>query len=88
VSERWTQERPPWCPHPTCQFVGTQAQGSLCIGELPTPEPHDGDVNTHRWCIHGAKDDGEWTFDLQINQTDVWWMRRLFDRVFPQASAT
>lgn len=76
--------RPPWCPHKTCQFRTCAAQQSVCIGQLPEPEPHDGDFNTHRLCIHGAKDDGEWTFDMQINKTDVFWLRTALARVFPE----
>ncbi len=48
------------------------------MGELPAPEDHDGINNTHRLCLHGAKDDGEWTFDLKVNRTDVWNMVRMF----------
>lgn len=33
-----SNERPPWCPHPSCTpRAGFNAQ--VCIGELPTPEP-------------------------------------------------
>lgn len=75
-----TKPRPQWCPHPDCQFK-CQTQDQLCVGILPEPDPHDGDINTHRMCWHGAKDDGEWTFDLKINKSDAWWMKRLLNLV-------
>jgi len=52
------------------------------------PEPHDGDENTHRMCIHGAKDDGEWTFDLQINKGDGYAFYRLLKALFGFERAT
>jgi hypothetical protein len=42
---------------------------------LPKPEPHDGDVNTHRICINA----GEPIFDLQVNASDLLWFRYIFD---------
>ena len=83
MSEVFIHERPSWCPHQACQFRTCAAQQSLCIGELAAAEPHDDGFNTHRLCIHGARDDGEWTFDLQINNTDVFWLRTALNRVFP-----
>lgn len=53
----------------------------VCVGTLPQPEPHDGDFNTHRFCLHGAKDDGEWTFDLQVNRSDVWNIKRILTQI-------
>lgn len=80
MTEFWKQERPTWCPHQACQFV-MRTQDSACVGQLPQPEPHGEDTNTHRLCLHGAKDDGEWNFDLQINATDAWHLGRLLNRV-------
>lgn len=78
---RPADERPPWCPHPTCTpRAGFNEQ--VCIGELPRPEPHGLDENTHRLCLHGAKDDGEWTFDLQVNRGDAWHLWRLLALVW------
>jgi hypothetical protein len=77
MSEAWkAQERPAWCPHSDCCPM-RQTQGMACVGELPERDPHGEDFNTHRLCVHGAKDDGEWTFDLKINRTDAWSLRRL-----------
>ncbi len=56
---------------------------SMCVGQLPKPEPHDGDLNTHRLCLNGAGEGGG-VFDLQINKSDVGWFRWLFDAVFPK----
>ena len=80
MTESWKQERPAWCPHQTCGFV-MRTQDSACVGCLPSPEPHGEAINTNRLCLHGAKDDGEWTFDLKINATDAWNLGRLLDRV-------
>ena len=74
-------ERPSWCPHSTCKpLVGYD--GALCIGELPEPAAHGAAENTHRQCFHGAPDDCEWTFDLQINRGDAWNLWRLLRHVF------
>jgi hypothetical protein len=76
-----TTERPSWCPHSTCCPVGGASE-QKCVGALPAPEPHDGDFNTHRLCLRGARDDGEWTFDLQINRADAWHLWRTLGHVF------
>ena len=75
-NKTWKQERPAWCPHPDCLFV-RRAMDAICVGHLPKPEPHDGDENIHRWCLNGAADNGG-VFDLQINNTDLWWFRQMF----------
>lgn len=81
MSERWPQQRPDWCPHATCVYrLSSQAQ--LCFGELPAPQPHGAGTNTHRMCIHSAKDDGDWTFDLQINRGDGYAFYRLLRALF------
>lgn len=72
--------RPSWCPHPTCNYL-LQTQDAACVGKLPDPIEHDGDKNTHRLCLRGAKDDGEWTFDLQINSSDCYHLTRLLNKV-------
>ncbi len=74
MSQEWKQERPAWCPHDECIFK-RRAMDSLCGGELPTPEPHDGDMNTHRFCMNldGVVD------DYQVNKTDLDWFRWIFD---------
>lgn len=77
MSETWTQERPTWCPHTDCLFR-RRAMDSICGGELPTPTEHDGGLNTHRVCLNGAADDGR-VFDLQVNASDLGWLRWIFD---------
>ena len=70
--------RPAWCPHSDCAYR-LQTQDAACIGRLPEPVDHDGTPNTNRLCLHGAKDDGEWTFDLQVNRGDVWNLMRILN---------
>ena len=76
-----TAMRPEWCQHSTCEYR-LSSQDALCFGELPEPEPHGEGINTHRMCIQGAKDDGEWIFDLQINKGDGWAFFRLLGSLF------
>jgi len=71
-------KRPEWCPHTDCIFRA-QTQDVCCVGLLPQPDPHDGDFNTHRLCLHGAKDDGEWTFDLKVNRSDAYNIKRMLE---------
>ncbi|MCG8506156.1 MAG: hypothetical protein MI755_16250 [Sphingomonadales bacterium] len=82
MDDVFKHKRPAWCPYQDCIFKTVAGQHSFCIGQLSQPEPHGAGSNTHRMCLHGAKDDGEWTFDLQINGGDVFWMRQAFFRVF------
>jgi hypothetical protein len=78
-AQQWKQERPAWCPHKDCLFK-RRAMDSLCAGELPKPEPHDGDENTHRFCINGAMPKAE-VFDLQVNTSDLFWFRWIFSAI-------
>ena len=78
----WKQERPTWCPHADCVFQ-RRAMDHLCGGQLPVPEPHDGDHNTHRLCINA----GEPVFDLQVNASDLDWMRWIFDALDGKATS-
>lgn len=71
-------DRPNWCPHKDCIFK-CHSQMMVCVGVLAEPSPHDGDINTHRFCLHGDKDDGEWTFDLKVNKSDVWNITRILN---------
>ena len=80
--EIWRQERPSWCPHADCVFV-RRVTDTMCGGQLPNPEAHDGDFNTHRFCLNGVIDDGE-VFDLQINRTDAGWFLWLFNAMFSE----
>ena len=75
VSERarWKQERPMWCPHQDCVFC-RRSQDALCGGRLPKPEPHEGDENTHRFCIKTRE-----VFDIQVNKTDCDGIRFILD---------
>lgn len=75
----WKQERPSWCPHPDCEFK-RRTQDAICGGKLPEPQPHNGDFNTHRFCINeslSAKDSK--VIDLQVNNTDLDYFRWIFD---------
>lgn len=80
-SAEWKQERPAWCPHIDCVFQ-RRATDHLCGGQLPAPEPHDGDFNTHRICINA----GLPVFDLQVNASDLDWIRWIFRRVGRQGN--
>lgn len=76
MTEVWLQERPKWCPHKDCRFR-RRGQDSMCCGALPKPEPHDGGTNLYRLCLNGADKDGG-VFDLQVNDTDIWYFRKMF----------
>ena len=77
----WKQERPEFCTHADCYFK-FRVMDSMCGGELLMPEPHNGDFNTHRFCLNGAADDGG-VFDLQVNKSDIGWFRAMFNAMFP-----
>lgn len=51
---------------------------SICGGKLPVKEEHDGDYNTHRFCINRALPKDE-VFDLQVNKSDIWWFSFIFE---------
>jgi len=68
-------EKPSWCPHGSCGFL-RRVQDSICGGGLPVPEPHCGDMNTHRICIKTKE-----VFDLQVNVSDLDWFRWVFDAI-------
>lgn len=76
---KWKQERPKWCPHKDCLHK-RRVQDALCGGHLPKPEPHDGDFNHYRFCINETCDpDSSKVFDLQVNNTDLYWFRSVFN---------
>ena len=50
----------------------------MCVGELPKPETHDNDFNTHRICID-TRETGHGVFNLQINKSDAYGIRLLTD---------
>lgn len=77
MSKEWKQERPTWCPYPSCIFK-RRVMDSICGGELPVQEPHDGDMNTHRICINGVDSSGG-VVPLQVNKSDLDWFRWVFD---------
>ena len=83
MSQIWKQERPSWCPHTDCIFL-RRAMDHLCGGQLPKPEPHDGDVNTQRICINA----GLPVFDLQVNHSDLDWLRWIFDALDGKATSS
>ena len=75
----YRQERPAWCPHQDCLFR-RRVTDAACGGELPRPEAHDGDMNTHRLCIRPGHAEGSpEVVDLQVNKPDLEWLRWLFD---------
>lgn len=78
-TEIYKQERPSWCPHHNCIFKRRVMDGA-CGGQLPLPEPHGADFNTHRFCINKDLEAGiAEVFDLQVNETDLDWFRWIFD---------
>lgn len=72
-SETFPNERPKWCPHIDCQFC-RRAQDSICVGVLPEPVPHEGDVNIYRLCLRMGVE----IFNLQMNDSDIYHFGRLF----------
>lgn len=71
--------KPKWCPHQDCKFLMNN-QDLMCVGILSKPEPHGNDVNTHRFCLD-ERETGHGIHDLQINKTDAWYFKRLFDKI-------
>lgn len=73
-------DRPVWCPHKDCKCLGFRQ--NTCIGRLPEPADHPPykAVNTHRWCLEGAADNGG-VFDLQVNWGDLWQFVLFFNKV-------
>ncbi len=77
----YRQERPSWCPYPDCNFK-RRVTDAACGGELPVPEPHDGDTNTHRLCMNADQDPKapkSQVWSLQVNASDLDWLRWVFD---------
>ncbi len=70
-------DRPLWCPHEDCSNLRT-LQNLMCIGRLPKPVQHDEGFNDYRMCLDGADSTGD-VFDLQINSSDIYNFRLLFD---------
>ena len=73
MPEEWKNERPAWCTHEDCRYC-LRAQDALCIGHLPEPVAHGPDTNIYRLCIQAGE-----VFDLQLNDSDLFHFRRLFD---------
>jgi hypothetical protein len=48
------------------------------VGYLPEPVPHDKDTNIYRLCLNGVLP-GDLVFDLQMNDSDIYHCRRLFE---------
>jgi len=69
--------RPMWCPHKDCKFK-IHSQEKMCFGELSRKEPHDNDFNTNRLCID-TRETGHGIFDLQVNKTDLWNLKRIIN---------
>jgi len=79
AEEARISDKPSWCPHPDCQHLRTN-QDACCGGRLPEPAPHDDGMNTHRFCLRGAADDGG-VFDLQVHTGDLFWFDLAFDAI-------
>ena len=77
MTTEWKNERPVWCPHQDCKYR-LRAQDAACVGYLATAVPHDGDMNIYRLCLCGVLPNNQ-VFDLQINDSDIYHFRRLFD---------
>jgi len=75
MTKIWKQERPYWCKYQNCIFR-KRHQDAICGGILPKPEPHNGDFNTHRVCIRFSDSD---IVDIQINKSDLDYLRSIFD---------
>ena len=75
-------DRPPWCPFPSCTFLH-QSQDAICAGRLPQPEDHRDDFNTHRLCFQD--DTGGPPMNLQVNRSDLFWIRLVCEQVRPDA---
>jgi len=72
-------KRPEWCPHKDCICL-KQSQDLMCVGKLPNLVQHADDFNTHRLCIN-TEETGHGIFDLQINHTDSWNLKRLLNDI-------
>ncbi len=68
------QERPKFCEHKDCEFK-RRIVNKICGGKLPKVLLHDGDSNTHRFCINFAKG----ALSLRVNKSDLDWFRWIFD---------
>ncbi len=68
---------PSWCPHQNCSCK-VSLQDKMCGGELPGPDQHLDDFNTHRICFDTRKT-GHGIFDLMINKSDKFWIIRLLN---------
>jgi hypothetical protein len=74
-----TDIRPEWCPHKRCKINRT-FQNKMCIGILSKPIKHGKGYNNYRLCLRGVLPANA-IFDLQINDTDIWWFKLLFNSV-------
>ena len=76
MAAEWKQERPSWCRYSDCKFK-RRCQDALCCGELPEPEPHEGDFNYYRICINVEGDRAG--VDYCVNNTDINYLRWILD---------
>lgn len=76
--------RPVWCPHIDCIWKtgggNPEDSGVACGGELPEAVYHGETSNTHRLCIKPSDDA---PFDLQLNKTDIWYLKRILGALTP-----
>ena len=85
MTDRKITDRPIWCPHVECKTLRCLQQ-MMCVGLMPEPVAHGADYNTHRLCLveeeaTSVLDERIFNqiLDLQINKSDVFWFRTLFD---------
>jgi len=48
----------------------------ICGGDLPIPEPHNGDLNTFRLCL---REENGRVADYMMNKSDLDWLRWIMD---------
>jgi len=67
------RNRPNWCPHKeTCRFIFNR-QDKICGGKMKETKSHDGDWNTHHFCLdeRDLESIGK-IVTYEINKTDVY----------------
>ncbi len=81
----YEQERPSWCPHPTCIFK-RRAMDSMCGGALPkevkeTDEFKQLHINDLRVCLNETHQPPPHAkvIDFKVNDSDLDWFRFVYD---------
>lgn len=65
-------DRPVWCPHQSCRFLG-QVESFACLGELPNPPSRLPFHDTHRICLEGEGEgeDGNTIIQAELSRNDI-----------------